>query len=98
MHVCQLFSLRPSAVFIGNFVQLVKREHEQVGVEFKQLDKRHEGEAEPQSEHSAEIRYVLDHLHTKQTGAQATAAIIQGRGGSIAVSYTHLTLPTILRV
>ena len=58
-----MLSLALSA-FIRDFTELVHQEHEQVGAEFEHLDECHESKAEPQTEHSAEIRYVLYRLHT----------------------------------
>jgi len=60
-----LLSLGLSA-FIRDFAELIQQENEQIGAELKQLNERYEGEAEPQAEHAAKIRYVLDRLYTEQ--------------------------------
>ena len=57
-----MFSLGLSAL-IRDFAELIQQENEHVGTEFECLNERHEGEAEPQAEHAAKIRYVLDRLH-----------------------------------
>ena len=36
----------------------------EIGDKLAQFNKRHEGKAEPQTEHTAQIRYVLHCLHT----------------------------------
>jgi len=40
----------------------VEHQHHEFSDELAHLDERHERKAEPQAEHSAEIRYVLDRL------------------------------------
>jgi len=44
--------------------ELADTENYQIGDQLTKLGKRHQREAEPQTENSAEIRYVLNRLQT----------------------------------
>ena len=63
--------------------QFVDGQYDKVEEELEELDESHDGEAEPQAEHTAQVRDVLQQLkHTKYTiRFPLTALVLSASGG-----------------